>query len=73
MAKIYIPETGPQVYCPNAEQYDAEPITYTNVYNGNAHCSYCGATDHAKASNGAVSWGENATADHWAEFAAYAN
>lgn len=48
--KISIPITGPMVYCTTAQQYDADPVTYTNVWGGNAHCSYCGATDHEKAS-----------------------
>lgn len=44
--KTLTPITGPMVYCAEAENYDAEPITYTNVWGGKAHCSYCGSTSH---------------------------
>ncbi len=74
MSKNLTPQTGPMVYCADAVQYGADPITYTNVWGNKTHCSYCGKTDHPKANAGtAVSMGENPTEESWAEFYAYAN
>ena len=43
---LNIPEIGPFVYCADAAQNGADPVTHTNVWGSKAHCSYCGETDH---------------------------